>query len=122
MGLSFDETVLGVPGGERRIGPAAGLAAAQAGDPACGARERFIQGTYLADVAAGFAGLDGLAEAEHAIARDEVFDFFCVGRDKADLEAVAQFARFDRFQRLWKVPAGVEREHVEVLAPWPRWR
>ena len=72
--VDLDEVVLGVPGGERHLGALGRLIAAQARDPPGSSGERPVQGQHLADVAAGLAGLDGLAKAHDAVTGDELLD------------------------------------------------
>jgi hypothetical protein len=102
-----------VPGRERDMSASRGLVAPQSRDPARGACERLVERADLAHVAAGLARVDRLAKAHDAVARDEHLHVVGVGKDDADVEAVAQLARVQRFERLRKVPPGVEREHVE---------
>ena len=106
--------MLVVPGGEGYLAAARGLSAPQSGDPDGGTIERASKRANLAHVAAGLARLDGMAEAEHAVACHQLLDICGIGRDDADAQAVALLAAVEGLQRLGKVPARVEREDVDV--------
>ncbi len=111
--VGFEEAEGCVDAHEGDFGTAWGLLAAQARDPAGRALQRAAEGLHFADVATGFAGVDGGAEAIDAVAGDELFESAGFGGDDADGAAVAADAVLDGVERLGKVTAGIEREDVD---------
>ena len=57
-----------------------------------------------------------LAEAEHAVAGDQLLDLAGIGRDQPDADAVAQLGQLDRLQHFREQAPGIEREDVDLGA------
>jgi len=93
-----------------------GMLAPQTADPALRAFQLPVERADFADLAARLAVLDGKAEAEDAVAGDQLLHFTGIGEHDADVEAVAVLAGFERFQCLGEVAAGVEGEDVDLGA------
>ena len=111
--VDLDQPVAGVPGGERHIAPAADCPRrSPVIQPPAPARAR-LQRAHLADLAAGLAGLDGMAKAQARRRGRQALQLGCVGRNTRMREAVALLAVGERFQRLGEKAAGVEREHID---------
>src|SRR6476619_4655003 len=90
------------------------MLAAHAGDPALRAFELAVQRTHFAYLAAAFAILDRIAEAEHAVAGDQGLDLGGFRGYQADAQAIADLGKLDGLEHLGEQTAGIESEDVDV--------
>src|SRR5215210_7245354 len=89
-GIDLEQRACFVPSRERHPCPLLRMLATDAGDPAGRAPKLAVQRTHFPHFAAGFAVLDRMAEAEHAITANELLDLRGLWRHEPDAQPVAK--------------------------------